>query len=129
MSAPTIYQAGRAQFQDKRGELEFLEVPEWNVGETEPEAAKVYYYANPNVAEFLEIAKNIDLQTGHTNLEVIVDAFAACARDASGRRLFTTEQQKRELLEYYDPEILAGVVHRMGVLEAVFERGNGKGKP
>ena len=61
-----IYEAALAHGQQSRGELSFIEVPEWQVDDGEGGLcpAKIYFYQNITVAEQIEIGKEVNQTTG-----------------------------------------------------------------
>lgn len=131
MADPTadIRAAALEHFQKKRGELRFVEVPEWPV---QGQPGRIYYYPVPNGAEWIEILNCVDQESGHLDLRAYLIAFRLFARDASGTLLFNRITGLDELERNYDFDVIRSVVERMGVMKKVGDEEEGSaaaGKP
>jgi len=109
-----IFEAATAQFKAARGDLDVIEVPEWEV---DSKPAKIFYYGKPNVSEFLELSKY--LKGDEINYEVLIRAFMLFARNEDGRRLFP-DHTKTSIYESYDPDIITRIVADMGIINRLF---------
>ncbi len=118
-----IYEAALAQGKTDRGELDYVEVPEWLVdGPEGPEPAKVYFYPNLLVGEYIKISEAVDGLTG----ELRADFDFLCARytfrNEQGALLWGTSAAYRQMLESLDPVVIKAIVADTGVMERFMYR-------
>ena len=117
--ADSIQGAAMEHFKRVRGELQFIEVPEWEVN---GKPAKIYYFARPNVDEFLKIAEHVKSDASGIKFDAYIEAFMLFARDENGKRLFG-QHQKTSIHEQFDPAIVMYVVNQMGVFSNMLSNG------
>jgi hypothetical protein len=98
----------KSQFSERRKPetLVAIPVPEWET--------TVYYWPDMTLAERREIfllAKQ-DGDSTVLDLEAMAVTLLVRARDKNGKRIFVNAE-RRELLNEYDPEVMAGIVAAM----------------
>jgi len=94
-----------------RRELREIEVPEWE--------GSVFFYDPPNVRERSAILECFDREKGRFSPDVVAVAFMARVRNEKGQSLFSQvawAEQKRRVLDFYDPDVLERIVAEMGGL-------------
>jgi len=105
----SILAIAQEQFKSTRGELQYVEVPEW-------ENRKVFYYSVPNVDEFIRLSKDISRDE---STEAVLTAFMLFARDENGKRLFG-EHNRKTIREFFDARVVSRIVGEMGVFANLF---------
>lgn len=107
-----IYEAIAEQGKTSRGTLEYLEVPEWDVGGS---PAKVYYRTGLSVDEWAAIFPHINiLENGQADVtaEGILMMVRKLLRDENGALLFDGDAQFRKLRETADIRILLRILNQ-----------------
>lgn len=115
----TIYEAAKEHFKPIRGDMQCIEVPEWNMGTAdEPRAAKIYYHAVPTMGEIIELSACA--KDGIPGMEIFVRALILMARDENDNRLFY-DKHREELLNEYDGGVIMRVVAQMGSVDFLLQ--------
>jgi len=107
-----ILERAEKHFSDKRV-LREIKVPEWE--------GSVYFYDPASVRDRNAILECFDRKKGSFSPDVMAVAFMSRARDKDGKPLFSSvaiAEQKRRVLDFYDPDILERIVMEMGGLNA-----------
>lgn len=120
-----IRRAASRQFEAERGELSSVSVPEWVDESGEP--VKVYYRKRLTIRDLRDVNHQLTMlgTDAASPLLMACALFRVCALDDGGQRIFATGEDAEKFEKSVDPMVVADLVERMGLGEAMFSQPEG----